>query len=79
MQVATIIGHEFLDARIRHLGEQIADFLIVPARLQRLHDFPVLALFCQLDFTGRTFQNRARHLCSGEIGQLSIAKIIRLF
>ena len=55
MQVAAIIRDEFLDARVRHLREQIADLLVVAARLQRLDDFPVLVLFCQLDFAGRTF------------------------
>ena len=52
MQVAAIVGHELLNARRRDLREQIADFLIVAARAQRLHDFPVIAFFSQFHFAG---------------------------
>ena len=60
-----VIPDKFLDARVRHLREQIADLLVVAPRLERFDDFPMLVLFRQLDLARRAFQDGAGNLCGG--------------
>ena len=79
MEVAAVVGHEFLDARVRDLREQITDLLVVAARLERLHDLPMLVPLGQLDLARRAFQNGARRLRGRQVSQSAIAKFIRLF
>ena len=52
-QIATVLGHELLDARRGDLREQIANLLIVAARAERFHDFPVIHFLLQFHFAHR--------------------------
>ena len=52
MQIAAIASHELLNARGRHLRDQVIHFLVVRSGMQRFHDVPVIVLLLQLHFAG---------------------------
>ena len=78
MQIAAIVRHKLLNARRRHLRDQVADLLIVSPGVQRFRDVPVIAFFLQLHFAGRSFEHDADNLRHDQISQFSVAEIFRL-
>ena len=78
-QIAVVFRHELLNLRVRYLRDQVGDLLIVAARLERLHDFPMIGFLFQLHFTGRGLQERAGDLRHGEVSQFLVAKLLGFF
>ena len=79
MQIAPVVGHELLNAGRGDLGDEIADFLIVPPRAQWAKQIPVIAFLLQLHFAGGRFHDQPSDLGGIQICEFFIAKIVRFF